>query len=151
MPSQASSRNKGVKRYWRMMTHHHQWLIRCGCTAYKASLPLLPGRGLHGRQHWGKLTLDLWPLVLCPYLLLRRHHFGSLETLVTKVHESHSLKLIFIPSSLGRVSMEGTQGWFAIRSSVVRVPVLPWAGGRCGDTQQPFTAAQRRATNQLQC
>ena len=39
--------------------------------------------------------------------------------------------------------LEGTWGWLVSRSSLLRAPVLPWEGGRCRDTQQPFTTAQR--------
>jgi len=72
--SQAASQKTGIKRYWRMITHHRQWLVRCSCTAYKASLPLLSGRAVHGHQHWWKLTLKS---PLSPWRNTWRHFYQN--------------------------------------------------------------------------
>ena len=143
-----------------MITHHHQRLLRGSCTTAKASPRpawkssrlhrVLPGRALHRHQRWWRLTLTLWPLALCLYLLSRWHHFGSLETPVTKVHESHSPKLLSVPSILQLEHEYGGRKPGVICEWVLSAhQFFPGQEAGAGRSQQPFPAAQRLQSHYL--
>ena len=125
--SQAATQKTGKKRHWGMITHHHQRLVRCSCTTYKASLS---PAWKSSSQSSALVEADSDFLTTCavplPPLL-----FWFIGNSGDKSTQKPFTKIAFSPW----YSVVSTWVWKEAGGDLWVGPlhsrVLPWTGGRC--------------------